>query len=364
MTIATMKAFVAKNGLDTNGKKLFNVATPTVSTDGANKGYVDSIVPLNGSYLTPTFATLTGETALRGSYGSGAIYSNFIVGDNAATHNTTGSYNTGCGVNALQLNTTGNQNTAVGNSALQQTLTDSNNTAMGYGALGKIAGGNNTAMGYSALGKIVGGNNTAMGYAAGYSITAGSNNSILGCYTGSAAPISGTGSNFLVLSDGSGTVRQTINSTGAVAFDTSGTSFGTLGTILQSNGSTAPPTWVVGGAMTTTMVVPATSVASATLTASQINKKAIVSTTTAVATYTLPTGTLMDTFFGSYTAVGMGLEWSIINLAAFVLTVVAGVGHTIPVAIGTISAGSLAAPSRGIFRTIKTAANTYTTYRI
>jgi hypothetical protein len=53
------------------------------------------------------------------------------------------------------------------------------------------------------------------------------------------------------LSDGAGTVRQTHNSSGAVAFDTAGTVFGTSGQILTSGGSSAVPTWTTVGTMST-----------------------------------------------------------------------------------------------------------------
>lgn len=90
----------------------------------------------------------------------------------------------------------------------------------------------------------------------------------------------------------------------------------------------------------------------------------IVATPTGAATYTLPTGTLMDATIGTYVAINMGFEWSITNVAAFVITIAAGATHTLPVAFGTIAAGSTTAPTTARFRTIKTAANTYITYRI
>lgn len=119
-----------------------------------------------------------------------------------------------------------------------------------------------------------------------------------------------------------------------------------------------------GGNMFLTQQVPATATATATLTIAQLLTGAIQATPTAAATYTLPTGTLIDTTIGAYVAIGMGFEWTIINLAAFVITVSAGATNTIPVAIGTIAAGSINAPVTAKFRTIKTAANTYVTYRI
>jgi len=51
------------------------------------------------------------------------------------------------------------------------------------------------------------------GTGAGEAVTSGSQNTILGAYTGSAAPISATGSNYVVLADGGGNVSQYWNNT-------------------------------------------------------------------------------------------------------------------------------------------------------
>ena len=65
----------------------------------------------------------------------------------------------------------------------------------------------NTGIGLNALGNVTSGNNnTSIGQASGFGITSGSNNVILGSYDGAAAPISGTGDNYIVLSDGVGNI--------------------------------------------------------------------------------------------------------------------------------------------------------------
>ena len=58
--------------------------------------------------------------------------------------------------------------------------------------------------------------NSVLGYNAGSDITTGGKNVIIGSYTGAAAPISATGNNFIVLSDGDGNIRQVIDSSGNV----------------------------------------------------------------------------------------------------------------------------------------------------
>ena len=155
--------------------------------------------PSWGTVLTSTNATLTGTTALRGSYGGGAITSNFAAGDGALVSNTTGSYNTASGVSALYYNTTGYNNTASGMNALFSNSTGSSNTASGASALeynttgtqntassafalyNNTTGAQNTASGTSALqNNTTGSNNTASGVGALYNNTTGNYNTASG----------------------------------------------------------------------------------------------------------------------------------------------------------------------------------------
>jgi len=109
-----------------------------------------------------------------------------------------------------------------------------------------------------------------------------------------------------------------------------------------------------------------------TMTIAELLTKIINATPTATgatAAYTLPTGALID-------AAGLGMEvddsfdWTIINnalAAADTITVTAATGHTI---VGGPIVQSLHATTGGItgysatFRTRKTAADTYVTYRV
>tara|TARA_R110000822_G_scaffold2985_4_gene13652 strand:+ start:56 stop:2677 length:2622 start_codon:yes stop_codon:yes gene_type:complete len=65
-----------------------------------------------------------------------------------------------------------------------------------------------------------GSGNLLIGTSAGSAITTGANNVVLGAYTGAAYPITATGSNNIVLSDGAGTVRQVIDASGNVGIGT------------------------------------------------------------------------------------------------------------------------------------------------
>ena len=154
---------------------------------------------------------------------------NTVVGQAALAANTTGNNNTSVGQGSMALNTTGSQNIAIGASALHGNTTASGNIAIGYNALLATAtGGSNISVGSFSLQanttgssnvsigqnslilSTTGYNNIAIGYGSGSAITAGNYNVILGGYTGSAAPISATGSNWVVLSDGAGNVRSSI----------------------------------------------------------------------------------------------------------------------------------------------------------
>lgn len=110
---------------------------------------------------------------------------------------------------------------------------------------------------------------------------------------------------------------------------------------------------------------------SATLTIAQLLTRIITDThaTGATATYTLPTGTLTDA--GVDLAIGDSFEWTLINLsaaAADTVTIAAGTDHTVVGVMLVQSAhsttGGNGSGNAGSFRTRKTAANTYVTYRL
>jgi hypothetical protein len=198
---------------------------------------------------------------------------NMAIGGNALYNNVTGNNNTAIGVNSLNNTYAGLKNTAIGSSALYYlgyTSDGNNNIAIGADTLvnlGATYGGNqNVAIGVNALNGLDlvsgGNNNVALGYSSGSAIDGGSNNVIIGGYTGATAPISISGSNYVVLSDGAGNVRQTINGSGALSFN-AGTSYGTSGQVLTSSGSGAAPTWTtvlgISGSGTTNYVPKFTS---------------------------------------------------------------------------------------------------------
>lgn len=95
----------------------------------------------------------------------------------------------------------------------------------------------------------------------------------------------------------------------------------------------------------------------ATLTVDNLLAGIITSTTAAAVTGTLPTGTLTDA--GTEMEIDDAFDWSVINTGgANAFTVAAGTAHTI------VGVATIAASSAGRFRTRKTAANTFVTYRL
>jgi hypothetical protein len=233
------------------GSGVLNANTGSDNT-GVGSGALQANVAGNNN-------TAVGSSALITNSG-GSFNTSF--GAYALTTNASANNNTAVGYAALRLNSSGANNTAVGTGALLTNVSSSGNTAVGSGALNSSTAGNNTAVGNSALNSTTSGTNnvavgdnalrlstgnrnTGVGSGSGSQITIGSFNTLIGAYDGSTAPVSLSGSNYVVLSDGAGAIRFATNSAGALSFD--GSSYGTAGQVLQSNGNAAAPTWVAAG---------------------------------------------------------------------------------------------------------------------
>jgi hypothetical protein len=169
-----------------------------------------------------------GGIATNEAFGTGALVSNTTGSKNTASgyqalvSNTTGDSNTASGHQALVSNTTGDSNAASGAFALYLNTTGEANTASGAGALQlNTTGGYNTACGFIAgYGLTTGSSNSFFGKNSGNSVTTGHNNVILGSYNGAGAPISATGSGYVILSDSYGAVRGTFDASGNLGIGT------------------------------------------------------------------------------------------------------------------------------------------------
>jgi len=131
-------------------------------------------------------------------------------------------------------------------------------------------------------------------------------------------------------------------------------------------GSSGP----VGFKNQSTQPTPTAKTTDVTLTVAELLAKIITGTHAAGATqtYTLPTGTLTDA--GGTFGVDACFDWSLINLStasADTITIGAGADHTIvgnPVVQSAYETTGGVMGNSATFRTRKTAANTFVTYRI
>lgn len=80
------------------------------------------------------------------------------------------------------------------------------------------------------------------------------------------------------------------------------------------------------------------------------------STSAAAVTATLPTGAVLDA--ASTLAIGDSFDWSVINTGVSTVTVTAATNHTI------VGVAAVLTVTSGLFRTVKTAAGTFVTYRM
>lgn len=96
--------------------------------------------------------------------------------------------------------------------------------------------------------------------------------------------------------------------------------------------------------------------ATGAITAAAILGGIVTSTTAAAVAGTVPTGAVMDA--ATEMAVGDSFDWSVIATGANAFTVTAASGHTL---VGT---AVVATVTSGLFRTRKTAADTFVTYRL
>ena len=323
----------------------------TFSTSAATAAPVERMrIDSSGNLLLGS-TSATGTGALRGSYGTGAVTTNFAAGDAALNANTTGAnstalgnfalgsnlsgtQNSAFGYGALFTNTTGNSNSAFGVQSLTFNLTTSNNTAQGYRSLYYNTASNNTAVGYQAMlgasGTSTGTLNTAIGYQAGSAITSGSNNTLVGAYTTTPGGI--TGANWTVLSDGQANVKLAIDTNSAI--------------------------WAVNGQHFFNQAAPTAKTAAATLTGAEL-LTGIITYNGLAANLTMPLGSDLDTAItGGNLPVGFAFEFVVINTGAATATMAVNTNVTF---VGVLTVLALASVR---WRVRKTAASTFIVYRV
>tara|TARA_R110000868_G_scaffold220725_2_gene472135 strand:+ start:27 stop:1040 length:1014 start_codon:yes stop_codon:yes gene_type:complete len=294
-------------------------AVSALSLTTTNDNSVNGLTVGRGAGAVST-NTAVGASALV-SNSSGSM--DTALGSGALVSNTTGSSNVGAGYQAGYLNQSGNQNTYLGSQAGYSGL-GSFNTAIGYQAGYTSTVNNNTFIGYYCGQLTTGTKNTFIGVnGSGYLVTTGEKNTIIGGYQGGTAPISATGSSFVVLSDGDGNIRATYNATG-------------VGFYVQA--------------------APTSKSTTATLTAAEV-LAGILNTTGTSYTVTLPLGSDLDTGTGGM-ATDSAFTWNVINTASGTITVAANTGIT---SLGTLT---IATGVSAAFKIRKTAASTFVLYRV
>lgn len=231
----------------------------------------------------------------------------------------------------------------------------------GAGGVASVTGGAGTVDSAGGVGKVVGGAGNGTG------------NGGAGEVRGGAAGATGVGGavNLVAAAGGSGSgAGGAVNATAGNGTAGNGAGGNLVFTAGTPHGSGASGAVINRGVVAQNQPTPTAKTTDATLTIAELKTKLLTGTHTAGATqtYTLPTGTLTDA--GLSFAADDSFDWVLINLsaaAADTVTVAAGVGHTV---VGNMVVQSAHATtgalygSSGTFRTRKTGANTYVTYRI
>jgi hypothetical protein len=201
------------------------------NTTGASNTAIGNLALRTNS--TSSYNTAVGDSALNATTGQ----QNTAIGFNAGVSNSTGAFNLFAGVNAGNQLTTGTYNVALGNSSLNGASgSGSYNVAVGAQALlSNTTASYNTAVGYQAgystttgernafFGIGTGSNNTTGSYNTyiggstncAHLMTTGSYNTILGGYSGNQGGLDiRTASNYVVLSEGTGSPVMVFNNSG------------------------------------------------------------------------------------------------------------------------------------------------------
>lgn len=251
--------------------------------------------------------------------------------------------------------------------ALRMSIGSSGNIAMGSGSVPHVAStcrvGGTLSGGTDVQGVLV--DHTV------YRTVTGIGRGILSSISTEAASFTTNLAHFTAAQGSIGAGSTVTTQYGFVASNLTGATnnFGFYGNIASASGrynfyaSGTAPNYYAGDIRTNTTVTEATTVtnsdSSTTLTAANLLGHIVSGTPVAGINYTLPTGTSLDSAFQNLSD-NQAFNWSVINLAAatHAITLLANTAHTI------VGNAVVQANTSGTFRTRKTAANTFVTYRI
>lgn len=370
-----------------------NAADATFTVQGlaaAQGGYVRMVGGVsstagNAGGAAELYGGTPGATGVGGAINLVAAAGGATSGTGGAINGTAGAGTNGNAVGGAVVLTAGaGQGTGTGGAATF-TAGASGAGATGTGGAAAIAGGASAATaGAGGAASVTGGAGAGTGNGGAASIiggaagATGTGGAVIA--TGGAATAGAGGAATITAGAGGGTgaggaASLTAGASGAGATGNGGTASLVGGAAASTNGNggnviltpgALAGTGVAGmvvanGVLVVDQGAPNAQTVAATLTIANLLTGIITGTHAAGATqaYTLPTGTLTDA--GVQMAANEAFEWVLINLSAAAvdtITVTAGVGHTL-VGGGIVQSGNSAR-----FRTRKTAANTFVTYRI
>lgn len=169
--------------------------------------------------VTPNAGQTSGNCIGIGSAALDAVTTgdaNTALGTSAASAITDGSFNVALGTGALQSETSGSRNMSIGSYSLNVMNGGDDNVAVGTSSLRAVSTGDgNVGIGSNAGRSITTGiQNTEIGYnsAGGSGITTGSYNVVIGAVTGLSSSLANT----IVIGDGQGNQRLTMDASAAV----------------------------------------------------------------------------------------------------------------------------------------------------
>lgn len=167
------------NGTDINNTDPNNPIINILEVSATQKGIV------NNTALQELGGVDKLINGVRIGKGSGNDEDNVVVGKDALSTNTTGTYNTAFGGWVLTENTTGSFNSSFGSGALYSNTTGIYNNAFGVSTLqNNTTGSRNIGVGTSLFWNTTGQENTGVGSNAGYGATTGSQNTYIGNQAG------------------------------------------------------------------------------------------------------------------------------------------------------------------------------------
>ena len=224
-------------GRGNNSAATTNTALGTGTLDAVTTGSSNTAIGRSALNLITTGGSNTAIGTLAMAVSTTATF-NTVVGTGGLRFLESGTQNVALGSFALRNLTTGDSNLGIGTSALRNTITGSRNTAVGVATGQGIMGNDNIALGYLAMGfndiRSSGDFNIAIGSQAGGDLTTGAGNILI---ENTRATGITTGSNNVILKQGTTTTGVTTGSNNTVIGNINGLPSNSSNLAILSDGS-------------------------------------------------------------------------------------------------------------------------------